>query len=169
MATKPKPEKGEWSSKTLLEKKTSGGVIWRAQISTAPDGKKFAGLRKVAVKKDGTEIPTRDGLTFLYNAASIGDEVDLMVELLLALKGGKVKVEEKPKHQFMLVNREGKKLVDVKINGKRCMVLHTKNSTGMTRLFNSLAEAKGYREAKFLSHEEVSKDWLVKKYDGQRV
>ena len=63
--TRPKPETttSEWKTKSLGEAATSDGVVWRSQISKAPDRRRFIGVRKFAVKKDGTEVVTRDGIT----------------------------------------------------------------------------------------------------------
>ena len=57
------PKATEWKTKSLGEVTTSDGVVWRSQISKAPDGRRFVGVRKFAVKKDGTEVVTRDGIT----------------------------------------------------------------------------------------------------------
>lgn len=63
--TRPRsdPKATEWKTKSLGEAATSDGVVWRSQISKAPDGRRFIGVRKFAVKKDGTEVVTRDGIT----------------------------------------------------------------------------------------------------------
>ena len=53
----------KWKTKSLGEASTSHGVIWRSQVSTAPDGRRFIGVRKFVVKKDGTEVVTGDGIT----------------------------------------------------------------------------------------------------------
>ena len=49
--SKVKKAEGEWRYKTIAEFKASDTVAWRAQISIAPDGGKFAGSRKVITKK----------------------------------------------------------------------------------------------------------------------
>lgn len=135
--------KGEWKTKILKEVTTSAGVKWRAQLSVAPDGTKFAGIRKIAVKKDGTEIVTRDGLTFKYDAATIADEVDTITELLASLKGGTVKVGKAPgsEKNFALATPKGHLLTS-----------RTEDGVGQVRagkkpkLFVTSSEAKAYRE-----------------------
>jgi len=87
-----KKTEGEWTARTLAEHAVSKSVVWRAQISTAPDGKEFAGVRKYIIKADGTEIADRAGFNFPYDGATIGDNVDFMIQLLTALKGGTVRV-----------------------------------------------------------------------------
>ena len=68
MAKKDTPEKVKaekpWKTVTIATSK-NGATEWRAQISTAPDGKEFAGLRKYVIKKDGTEIADRAGFSVL--------------------------------------------------------------------------------------------------------
>lgn len=58
----------EWSAKTIGEFKVAGtAAVWRSQVSTAPDGRKFAGVRKYFVKKDGTERADRAGFAVLVD------------------------------------------------------------------------------------------------------
>ena len=70
MAKKANP----WTSETISESEQAGSVIWRAQISTAPDGKQFAGVRKYIVKRDGTELATKAGISLL-----VDEDTDKMV------------------------------------------------------------------------------------------
>ena len=87
--------KKEWEHRALGEVKIGKAVIWRAQISTAPDGKELAGIRKFIVKADGTEIVGKDGFSVLYEDAP--DVIPQLKELLDLLMGGKVKVKTKEK------------------------------------------------------------------------
>lgn len=162
-------DKGEWKTKTLAEVTTSEGVKWRAQLSIAPDKTKFAGIRKIAVKKDGTEIVTRDGLTFKYDASTIGDEVDAITGLLQALKGGKIKVKTTSK-SVVLVSPKGDYLIGVRVDahGKRqsgVKVIHTgqgpwKSKVQPERLvFDDAAAAKAFRE----KHDLDEANWRVRK------
>lgn len=157
----------EWRSRTIAEVTTSKGVLWRAQISTSPDGKKFAGIRKIAVKKDGTEVVTRDGMAFPYEAATIEKDVDTIVDLLTKLKGGRVRVKEPPnfgaESKIVLANSKGDLLIGVlRPEGK---VAHTgqgpwKSKVQPTqRLFKDVEAAKDYREKYGLS----ARDWKVRR------
>lgn len=68
MATAKKPAQGAWKTKTVHEFKVEGtAAVWRSQISTAPDGKRFVGVRKYFVKKDGTERADRAGMSILLD------------------------------------------------------------------------------------------------------
>jgi len=53
---------GEWKSKTLAEFKDDK-LVWRAELSVAPDGGKFRSLRCYFVNKDGVMMPTKQGIT----------------------------------------------------------------------------------------------------------
>lgn len=134
-------DKGEWKTKTLAEVTTSEGVKWRAQLSIAPDKTKFAGIRKIAVKKDGTEIVTRDGLTFKYDASTIGDEVDAITGLLQALKGGKIKVKDQA-DSFVLFDPRLKR----PLTGCTSENLGTAREGKKPKVFTTSADAKAYRE-----------------------
>ncbi len=61
-AKKVAKEKGEWKTKVLAEFE-DGSTVWRAELSIAPDGSKFRSLRGYFKKADGTETPTRHGIT----------------------------------------------------------------------------------------------------------
>lgn len=135
-------DKGEWKTKTLAEVTTSDGVKWRAQLSIAPDKTKFAGIRKIAVKKDGTEIVTRDGLTFKYDASTIGDEVDAITGLLQALKGGKIKAGEQSTDSFVLFDPRLKRA----LTGCSSENLGTAREGKKPKVFTTSADAKAYRE-----------------------
>lgn len=149
-----------WASRVLKEIQTSAGVKWKAQISTAPDGTQFAGIRKVAVKKDGTEVMTKDGLSFKYDASTINDEVAQICDLLQALTGGKIKVQTPAKEKkIALFNVAGDRLIGV--SGTSGKVAHTGNGPwkGTVKLFDSVAEAVGYR----LQHDLSPKAWKAKR------
>ena len=70
-----------WKIKTVSEF-TKGTTIWRAQLSVAPDGKKFRGIRKFAIKKDGSEVVTSTGISI---PATDKDEIRSIIKLLEAL------------------------------------------------------------------------------------
>lgn len=153
--------KGEWKTHTLKEFKTSNSVIWRAQLSTAPDGTKFAGVRKVAIMKDGAEVMTRDGITLKYDADTINDEVDKLVELLQLLKGGKVRVKDDSR--YALMNRE---------SGGRYALMNRETRDWLTGVANRLGVTKGRTTVLFSTAEEAreyravlknSALWVVKR------
>lgn len=98
---------GTWSARTLAEWAASKAVVWRAQISTSPDGKEFAGIRKYIIKADGTEIADRSGISMLYDGGSIGETVDELIKLLQTLKGGTVKVKASTGGKYGVVNDKG--------------------------------------------------------------
>lgn len=71
-----------WKTKTVAEFKTDK-VAYRSQLSIAPDGKKFRGVRKFIIKKDGKEAVTKDGLTFSADdKASILEVIKLLKSLV---------------------------------------------------------------------------------------
>lgn len=84
----------EWKTKTLAEFKQSATIVWRAQVNKAPDGRQFAGIRKFAIKKDGKEQITKDGISFPYDAGTLPETLDGIIDLLTKLKGGKVRGED---------------------------------------------------------------------------
>ena len=127
---------GEWKSKTLKEFKASEHTVWRAQISTAPDGKKFAGVRKYVLKRDGTEIADRAGISLPYEADTIVDNVDSIVELLQTLKGGTVRADS----EYVLVTPSGK-FVKGRIKGK----WQSTEDLERAKRFASSTEAKAFR------------------------
>jgi len=86
-------KKGTWKVKVVKEATSQTGAIWRAQLSTAPDGTRFVGVRKFAVKKDGTEVLTRDGLSFHLGSTTVHD-LELIVSLLNHLKMGTSKLQD---------------------------------------------------------------------------
>jgi hypothetical protein len=129
---------GEWKSKTLKEFKASEHTVWRAQISTAPDGKKFAGVRKYVIKRDGTEIADRAGISFPFEADTIGDNVDALIELLQTLKGGTVRASSET--EYVLVTQSGK-FVKGRIKGK----WQSTEDLERAKRFSSSTEAKAFR------------------------
>lgn len=58
-------------------------TLWKAQKSIAPDGKKFVGIRKFVVKKDGTEQVTATGISVSYSKdGSHKAEIESLIRLL---------------------------------------------------------------------------------------
>jgi hypothetical protein len=102
MATKAKAKaaaaEGAWQHHVLGEV-TIGKTIWRAQGSTAPDGKHFAGVRKFAVKADGTEQVTNAGLSFMVDDQLVFniDAVIAMLQKAAAITAAVSAVEKKMK------------------------------------------------------------------------
>jgi hypothetical protein len=82
--TQEKKEAKGWRTKTLAEWAPSETVTWKAQLSISPDDKKFRGVRKYVVKKDGTEIITKTGLSFLQSETT-KDEIREVITLLKSL------------------------------------------------------------------------------------
>jgi hypothetical protein len=139
-SAKTEPAKGrEWRTKILKEVQTSDGVKWRAQLSIAPDGTKFAGIRKVAIKKDGTEVMTRDGLAFKYSS-SLSDEVEVILGLLSALAKPGPKKSGPDDAAFMLVHKVNKRPLTGSKEGAG-----TTASRKPALIFSSAVEAKEYR------------------------
>ncbi len=67
----------EWKSKSLKEIKISESALWRAQLSTSPDGKKFIGVRKFHQRKDGRELPGKAYISLQVPA----DKEEVVAEL----------------------------------------------------------------------------------------
>lgn len=93
--------KKEWSAETLAEFAVEGtSAVWRAQISTAPDGKRFAGLRKYTVKADGSERADRAGFSLLLEEDNLDATSTLLGELstlMSSLSSGLVSSNKKLK------------------------------------------------------------------------
>ena len=97
----------DWKAETLKEWKQSPTSIWRAQLSTAPDGKKFLGIRKFAVKKDGTEQYTAAGFNFPAEGLEAEMAIEHFIDLMLACRRKPVapttaKVKP-PKKQYVMI------------------------------------------------------------------
>jgi hypothetical protein len=82
-----KEVKGEWKHRVVDEVAVEGtSVVWRAQQSIAPDGKKFVGIRKFAIKKDGTEQVTPTGISVAYDPKGAHKkEIEGVIRLLESL------------------------------------------------------------------------------------
>jgi hypothetical protein len=80
-------EKATWRHKevsTVAINNTT--TIWKSQKSIAPDGKKFVGLRKFVVKKDGSEQVTTSGLSVqVMEDKSHRAEIQALIDLLEGL------------------------------------------------------------------------------------
>lgn len=152
--TAAKKTAGEWETRALGEFQQSKSVIWRAQISKAPDGKEFAGVRKFIVKSDGSEIADRSGITLPYDGTTIAEQVDGLVELLLKLKGGVVKIKsktpgpmatKKAKGPFVLQRSSGKLLVRYsKVEGQ--VKIKTTEDAEAAKTWPTAEEAEAYGE-----------------------
>lgn len=136
----------EWKAKTLKEVKTSDGVVWRAQITVAPDGRKFVGVRKFAVKKDKTEVVTKDGLSLIVQDGKVPVETIQAITNLLSVFS-KSKATETAT-QFVLRNRTTGKFEH---KGKHEVLT-----------FRSAAAARSYRD----KHCEEPGVWLVKRQEN---
>ena len=86
-------EKGEWQTTTLAEWKASDSVIWRAQTSTSPDGKKFIGVRQY-IKTKAKEIPGKGGITLLNDVKGKAALIEL-TKLFQSLSGSKKQTEKR--------------------------------------------------------------------------
>jgi hypothetical protein len=144
----------EWKTKTIGEFKQSDSIVWRAQLSKSPDGKKFAGVRKFAVKKDGTEQITKDGVTFAYDASTIEGNVDGLIRLLLKLKGKRDAVQKVRQFYFF--------------NG----VNYLKSVTFVTKGKAKITGTKKLSEAQLFSTDQASETsklldpgWEVSRYE----
>lgn len=62
---------------------------WRAQVSTSPQGVRFAGIRKVFVKQDGSELMAKDGFSIAlsdeHTPEAIATQLRKIAELVGAL------------------------------------------------------------------------------------
>lgn len=135
----------EWKAKTVKEAKTSDGVVWRAQTTTAPDGSKFVGVRKFAVKKDGTEVVTKDGLSLVVTDGKVPvDTIRAIIDLLSVFVDSGASEES----TFVLRHR---------VTGKDRAGLRSGKRELLT--FPSVAAAKAYRD----SHIDEPANWLVKR------
>ena len=79
-----KADAGVWKHKVVDEVAVAGTTsVWKAQKSIAPDGKKFVGIRKFVIKKDGTEQVTNAGLSIAYESdSSHKKEIEALIRLM---------------------------------------------------------------------------------------
>lgn len=92
-----KKSQGEWSTTTIKESKGSEHTVWRLQRSISPDGKKFIGVRKYAIKANGDEVVTRDGLSFLADSPeAVGHAVEGLKALAALFDLGASVLSSKP-------------------------------------------------------------------------
>ena len=148
---------GKWRTKTLAEHKVSDTVKWVAQLSISPDGKKFAGVRTVAVKKDGTEVITRDGITFLYDAAVIDDNVDAVISMLAKLKGGTVPAGTKVKSEFVLYNPKTEKYLTRVVDGVAKGTTDKPHESDKIKRASSKADLRAFR-----TEYGIGSPWVIK-------
>lgn len=160
-------EKGEWTSRVLAEVKGEGSVIWRAEISTAPDGKEFAGVRKYVQKADGSVTPTASGISFLYDGGSLPENIDLVCGLFDKLRGGKIKVKPtkpakptakaKPKVNGCVLVKDELYLAAARKEGAKTKVRKTDDQDQAKRFANH-AEAAKYAKKFNLSTAWITED-----------
>lgn len=86
MTKKTAPNKtateGAWVADTKDEFAVKGtAAVWRTQISTAPDGRRFAGIRKYFVRKDGTERADRAGLSIMIDPENPTQSAEMVAKL----------------------------------------------------------------------------------------
>ena len=133
MATKAKSiktEKSEWTSKTITEWTPEGqkAITWKAQISKAPDGTQFIGVRQYITTAKMGEIASKGGISIKLDDKS--EECltrltrmfnDLKMHIAedgspkVAVKNLKVVKAPEVKDDFILVKNTGKYLTSFKI------------------------------------------------------
>ena len=88
MATKKEASPKSWETEHISEFKVEGtAAVWRSQISTSPDGKTFAGVRKYFVKKDGTERADRAGISVMIDETDLQATAKQLLQLEQLFKG----------------------------------------------------------------------------------
>ena len=75
----------KWEVDVVKEVATSDHVVWKSQVSTAPDGTRFAGIRKFAIRNN-EEVVTKDGISLKIGDAT-ADELLALSSLLVGLAG----------------------------------------------------------------------------------
>lgn len=114
-------EKGEWSSETIAEWSVSKALSWKAQISTAPDGGKFIGVRQYVTTAKLGEIAGKGGISIKLDE-NAGESLRKIRELLEALqfklsRPSLNKRKSESKDQFFLVKDNGKYLTSIGSDG----------------------------------------------------
>jgi hypothetical protein len=82
MATK---SKGEWSSETIAEWCVSKSLTWKAQISKAPDGGQFVGIRQYVTTAKMGEIAGKGGFSIKLDDKA-DDALEAMQNMITALR-----------------------------------------------------------------------------------
>ena len=108
-------EKGEWSSETISEWSPTQAVTWKAQVSTAPDGGKFVGVRQYITTVKLGEIAGKGGISIKLDD-NTGDALQQLASMFRDLRTHVAKpldvVASKPKRivgdHFVLVKNTGK-------------------------------------------------------------
>jgi hypothetical protein len=91
MANTDKP----WEHETIADVQMTTTSLIRAQVLTSPTGEKFIGMRKFAIKKDGSEQVTKDGMILPIDAESIVALSDLLATKVAGVASTLAKVGKK--------------------------------------------------------------------------
>lgn len=140
---------GKWRTKTVAEFEQTKHVVWRAQLSIAPDGKKFAGVRKYIKKRDGSEIADRAGITFAYDD-SFPDNLSGIRRLFDKLAFEITKPKTSSRYVFMKQDRNNKFLVnyddsaEAKASNKGRPVITTATAPFKAKSWASAEEAENW-------------------------
>ena len=119
MANTDKP----WEHETIADVKMTATSLLRAQVLISPSGEKFIGLRKFALKQDGTEQVTKDGMILPIDAESIVALSDLLATKVAGVastlsKAGKEKKPTEKKSSPEKKSNSGSKDYVVKVGSK---------------------------------------------------
>lgn len=178
-----------WTYKTIATY-TSGSTTWRTQLSTAPDGKQFLGIRKYIMTKTKGEVVTSTGMNFLFEG-TVPDELQAVVKLMKNLcdyvpttsKAEPLKKRKPTTHpggelgviadailqvdtsgsgqQFGLVNRGGHFLVGLKrMVDKSVKIVTNKEVDNDPKTWATSDEAKTWRTTNL---KDLANDWKVRK------
>lgn len=130
--------KPKWEVKVVKEVATSDHVMWKAQVSSSPDGTKFVGLRKFAIR-NGEEVVTKDGIS-LKLGDHTKDELAALSDLLAALQASAMPKKE-PRIVLWSAVHKGA-LVKVR-NG---IGVSSSQVKGEPKVFKTVKAAKLFRE-----------------------
>lgn len=158
-------KKGEWSRELLKEVVLSDTEVWRAEKSVAPDGTEFLSVRRVLIKKDGSVIYLKDGVT-----AQVGDKANTLFKALRVLLPIVTSANEDPAQEAPVYGRyvlaQGSKLLvsveSPKKGGTKPVVVSTAESERQAKTFAMASSAVAFRD-EWLSQE--PRRWRVARFD----
>ena len=157
--------KGEWARTLLKEVVLSNSEVWRAEKSTAPDGTEFVSIRRVLVKKDGSVVYLKEGVTAQVGAKAETLFKALRVLLPIVTSANEDPAQEAPVYGRYVLAQGSKLLVSVespKKGGTKPVVVSTAESERQAKTFAMASSAVAFRD-EWLSQE--PRRWRVARFD----
>ena len=142
-------ENEDWKVKTIATWKQSEAASYEAQLSIAPDGTKFAGVRQYITTKKSGRIAGRQGINFKVGPDTL-DSVNKIEELFSKLKTAIL--SSGPKDEFVLYKAATRKYLKDMVEDRVKVTPDLENA----RLFTKV------RAKEVLS--KLSSDWKIRPF-----